>query len=102
EAGARAANGDATRLPFADDSFDGVISVEAAFHFPSRARFFVEAFRVLRPGGVLSTSDISTSRYPRGPRELVAAVSQLRVWGLGTHAAATPVQIAEQVEAAGF
>ena len=102
EAGAVGVNGDATRLPFADGSFDGVISVEAAFHFPSRARFFAEAYRVLRPGGVLSMSDIPTYRYPRGPRELVAAISQLRVWGLGTHAAATPVEIADAVGAAGF
>ncbi len=102
EAGARAVNGDATRLPFVDGSFDGVISVEAAFHFPSRARFFSEAFRVLRPGGVLTMSDIPTYRYPRGPRELLAALSQLRVWGLGKHAAATPVEIVRTVEHAGF
>jgi SAM-dependent methyltransferase len=89
-------------LPFAAASFDGVISVEAAFHFPSRARFFAEAFRVLRPGGVLSMSDIPTYRYPQGPRELLAALSQLRVWGLGVHAAATPVEIVRQVEGAGF
>ena len=79
-----------------------MISVEAAFHFSSRARFFAEAFRVLRPGGVLSMSDIPTYRYPRGPRELLAALSQLRVWGLGVHAAATPVEIVRQVEEAGF
>ncbi len=99
---ARPVNGDATRLPFADGSFDSVISVEAAFHFPSRARFFTESFRVLRPGGMLSMSDIPTNRHPRGPRELLAALSQLRVWGLGAHAAATPVEIVRLVEAAGF
>jgi SAM-dependent methyltransferase len=102
EARAWPVNGDATRLPFAAGSFDGVISVEAAFHFASRARFFAETFRVLRPGGVISMSDIPTYRYPRGPRELLAALSQLRVWGLGMQAAATPVEIVRQVEGAGF
>ena len=102
EARAWPVNGDATRLPFAAGSFDGVISVEAAFHFPSRARFFAESFRVLRPGGVISMSDVPTYRYPRGPRELLAALSQLRVWGLGAHAAATPVEIVRQVEISGF
>jgi SAM-dependent methyltransferase len=46
-------NADAVRLPLRPVSFDGVISVEAAFHFASRRRFFDEAFRVFRPGGVL-------------------------------------------------
>jgi SAM-dependent methyltransferase len=102
EAGASGVNGDATRLPFADGSFDGLISVEAAFHFPSRARFFAEAFRVLRPGGVLTMSDIPTLRYPHGPIEGFAALTQLRVWGLGLHAAASPGVILRTTEAAGF
>ena len=93
ESGARPVNADATRMPLRDASFDGLISVEAAFHFPSRARFFSEAFRLLRPGGVLSMSDIPTRRMPRGPREMVAALTQLRVWGLGVNAAATEDEI---------
>jgi SAM-dependent methyltransferase len=48
EAGALGVRADATRLPFAAGTFDGVISVEAAFHFPSRGAFFAEAARVLR------------------------------------------------------
>ena len=102
EAGARAVNADATRLPLRDASFDGVISVEAAFHFSSRRRFFDEAFRVMRPGGVLTMSDISTERMPRGPVEALAALTQLRVWGLGTHAAATTGQIVATALDAGF
>ena len=66
-AGAHGVNGDACRMPFPAVSFDGVISVEAAFHFPSRASFFAEAFRVLRPGGVLTFSDVPVRRMPTTP-----------------------------------
>ena len=102
DAGARAVCGDACRLPFADGSFDGVISVEAAFHFRSRAAFFAEALRVLRPGGAVSMSDVPTVRYPRGVREALAAVAMLRAWGLRTSAAASPDRIAATAATAGF
>ena len=89
-------------MDFPDASFDAVVCVEAAFHFPSRARFFSEAFRLLHPGGVLTMSDIPTSRMPRGPREIVAALTQLRVWGLGLNAAATEDEIIALALDAGF
>jgi len=94
--------GDACRLPVADACVDGVISVEAAFHFRSRRAFFDECFRVLRPGGVLSTSDISTERLPAGPVELVSGLTQLRVFGLRRGAAMTAGQIASAARAAGL
>lgn len=102
KAGARPIAGDAIRIPLADGSVDGVISVEAAFHFRSRQRFFAEARRVLRPGGVLSMSDVPITRFPRGPIELLAGLSQLRAWGLRQSAAATPDQIAAAAEVEGF
>ena len=95
-------NGDASRMPFVPESFDGVISVEAAFHFPSRPRFFAEAFRVLRPGGVLTISDVPVLRFPATPREVIAGVAMLRLWGIRAQAAATPFEIERQVVAAGF
>ncbi|MDW7772822.1 MAG: methyltransferase domain-containing protein [Desulfobulbaceae bacterium] len=48
----------ATDLSFADESFDSVISVEAAFHFNTREDFLKEACRVLKSGGYLVLSDI--------------------------------------------
>ncbi|HYU93872.1 MAG TPA: hypothetical protein VEN95_10405, partial [Actinomycetota bacterium] len=68
----------------------------------SRARFFAEAFRVLRPGGILSMSDVPVKRLPGRPGELLAGLTQLRVWGLSTAAVATADRIVEAVEGAGF
>ena len=102
EAAALGVAGDATRLPIADQTIDGVISVEAGFHFRSRRAFFDKCFRVLKPGGVLSISDISTERLPLGPLELLAAITQIRVFGLRPSAAMTADQIAEAVREAGF
>ncbi len=81
--------GDAVRLPIAAGSADGIISVEAAFHFRSRKAFFDECYRVLRPGGVVSISDIATQRWPRDPAELIAGLTQLRLFGLRPNAAMT-------------
>jgi SAM-dependent methyltransferase len=52
--------GDATELPDADESFDCVGSFTMLHHVPTAAlqnKILAQAFRVLRPGGVLICSD---------------------------------------------
>ena len=69
--------GSITELPFADETFDGVICNQVLHHldhgegedpnvadFPNVRTFFREAFRVLRPGGVV-VINISSHRQVR-------------------------------------
>jgi SAM-dependent methyltransferase len=51
-----ATNGDATRLPFADGSFDKVIASEVLEHVPDDGAAFAELARVLKPGGRLAVT----------------------------------------------
>ena len=51
-----AANGDATRLPFDDCSFDHVIASEVLEHIDDDEAALAELTRVLRPGGTLAVT----------------------------------------------
>lgn len=44
---------DAQAMPFADDSFDLVWSLESGEHMPDKTKFLQECYRVLKPGGRL-------------------------------------------------
>ena len=94
--------GDAARLPLRSGVLDGVISVEAAFHFSSRARFFEEVARVLRPGGTLTMSDVAVQRLPRDPLEGAAGALNLRFWGLRATAMMNTRAIHAAAERAGL
>jgi ubiquinone/menaquinone biosynthesis C-methylase UbiE len=93
--------GSATQLPFEDASFSAVVSVESAFHFNSRADFFREAFRVLKPGGRLGLADY-VATPPTGPLR----ASQLAILRRALQIPAANVQsmggYLDQLEQAGF
>lgn len=44
---------DALHVPFADNSFDWVWSLESGEHMPDKTQFLRECYRVLKPGGTL-------------------------------------------------
>lgn len=49
--------GYAGALPYPDGTFDVVLFFESPCHFPDRAQFFSEAWRVLKPSGRLAGQD---------------------------------------------
>ena len=49
-------NGDGTRLPFADDTFDRIIAAEVLEHIPDDVTAIRELVRVLRPGGTMAVT----------------------------------------------
>jgi SAM-dependent methyltransferase len=64
--------GDAEHLPFAENTFDAVINVEASHCYPSFPRFLAEVARVLRPGGFFLYADL---RYNDGVAEWERAIA---------------------------
>ena len=57
--------GDVTTLPFADNQFDTIFSIQSIYFWPDLPRTLAEIFRVLKPGATLvitlSTGQIDTT-----------------------------------------
>lgn len=86
--------GDAEDLPFGDETFDVVLSVEATHCYSDVPRFLAEVRRVLRPGGVLLLADFRHTRL--GPEQENALVPQGDVDGLRQELADAGFQTLEE------
>ena len=58
--------GDVMRLPFPDGAFDAVTCLESLEFFPNYVAALAELARVLRPGGILLTSNRIATRWLPG------------------------------------
>lgn len=67
-------NANALDLPFADASFDVLISQEAFCHIPDKERLIGHCARVLKPGGRMAFTDILTTE--RTGRETLARLQR--------------------------
>jgi SAM-dependent methyltransferase len=68
-AGVQVTEAGVSDLPYEDESFDLVLSIEAISHYRDVGAFTAEVARVLRPGGTLLIRDGNNARNPRVRRE---------------------------------
>jgi len=59
----RVVRGDATKLSFADNSFDRIIATEILEHIPDDQKAISEMYRVLKPGGIVMVT-VPNKNYP--------------------------------------
>ncbi|MGK7871656.1 class I SAM-dependent methyltransferase [Falsiroseomonas sp. E2-1-a20] len=92
----RVVEGGATDLPFGAGEFDRAYSENVAMNVPDKVRFYSEALRVLRLGGLFYTS-----HYGAGPR---GEPDYPLPWAAGpaTSFLTAPEETREQILAAGF
>ena len=88
--------GDATELPFGDETVDAVLIVDALHHMDPVEKVLAETERVLRPGGVLVVREVDPSAL-RG--RAMSAIEHV----IGFHSTFfTPEELTTRLEAAGF
>ncbi len=56
--------GDAATLPFADNTFDKVLSIHSLYFWLDPMKVFAEVLRVLKPGGIVVLTLLPKERWP--------------------------------------
>ncbi|MEP6570372.1 MAG: methyltransferase domain-containing protein [Acidobacteriota bacterium] len=95
-------HGTAIELPFPEDSFTHVLSIEGPEHFDTREQFLHEAHRVLQPGGVIAMADFIVKNPPRNPIEKVVAEAARKLWQVPRANVYSGEVYRQKMQAAGF
>lgn len=69
---------DVLNTPFADEQFDFIWSMESGEHYPDKAQFFEESYRLLKPGGTL----LMATWCHRPTNSLAGALTDSEQWHL--------------------
>jgi ubiquinone/menaquinone biosynthesis C-methylase UbiE len=99
---------DAKKMPFADRSFDAVISNSIVHHIPAPFAVFAEMARVVKPGGVLFVRDLLRPVDAAALAGFVktyagdANAHQQKMFAESLHAALTLEEVRGMVECLGF
>ncbi|HJQ01577.1 MAG TPA: methyltransferase domain-containing protein [Jatrophihabitans sp.] len=75
-------HGSATAMPYEDNTFSHVVSQDALFLVPDKAKTQAEVLRVLRPGGIFAFSDFLQPRPDISPRGRTHVYDRVR-WNDG-------------------
>ena len=95
-------HGTAIELPFPEETFTHILSIEGPEHFDTREKFLHEARRVLQPGGVIAMADFIVKKPPRNLFERFVAYSARRLWQV-PRANVYPAEVYKRkMEEAGF
>jgi len=94
--------GTALSMPYPDNHFSHLLSVEAPEHFNTREKFFTEAYRVLQPGGVVVMSDFSMREKPKTLFGRIAIGIVAWLWQVPKANLYANALYKEKVEKAGF
>jgi sarcosine/dimethylglycine N-methyltransferase len=87
-------HGSATNMPFEPASFSHVVSQDALFLVPDKARSHAEIYRVLKPGGLFAFSDFLQPRKEIGARARRHVYDRVR-WSSGYSLIEYQVALAE-------